>query len=82
NWDIVALQEPPIDALGNTKANNHWRVVYPTHKLARGEKPRAVIFVNTRITTNSWEQVDFPSADVVIVKIRVSGGTCAVINMY
>ncbi|KIK25331.1 hypothetical protein PISMIDRAFT_96972 [Pisolithus microcarpus 441] len=22
NWDIIALQEPPIDAVGNTKANS------------------------------------------------------------
>ncbi|KAI5990748.1 hypothetical protein EDD15DRAFT_2131389, partial [Pisolithus albus] len=29
HWDIVALQEPPIDAVGNTKANSRWRVVYP-----------------------------------------------------
>ncbi|KAI6033768.1 hypothetical protein PISMIDRAFT_112783, partial [Pisolithus microcarpus 441] len=29
NWDIIALQEPPINAVGNTKANSQWRVVYP-----------------------------------------------------
>jgi len=82
NWDVVALQEPPIDKLGNTKANFRWRVVYPTHKLAKGEKPRAVFFVNTKISTNCWEQVDFPSADVVILRIRTANGMCTIANIY
>lgn len=81
-WDVVTLQEPPVDALGNTRANVHWRVVYPTYKLAWGERPRAVTFINAKISTNSWEQVDFPSADVVVVRIETSSGTCAIINMY
>ena len=29
NWDVLALQEPYIDTLGNTKANSWWHVVYP-----------------------------------------------------
>lgn len=82
NWDIIALQEPPIDALGNTKANSHWRAVYPTHKLAKGEKPRAVMFVNARLSTNTWEQVQFPSADVAVTRFRTAGGTCTVFNIY
>jgi len=24
DWDIIALQEPPVDKLGNTKANFRW----------------------------------------------------------
>ncbi|KAI5993273.1 hypothetical protein EDD15DRAFT_2106880, partial [Pisolithus albus] len=81
-WDIVALQEPPIDAVGNTKANSRWRVVYPTHKLAKGEKTRAVTFINSRISTNSWEQVNFPSADVVVTRFRTSAGLCTLFNVY
>ncbi|KAI5982963.1 hypothetical protein EDD15DRAFT_2108567, partial [Pisolithus albus] len=76
------VQEPPIDTLGNTKANSHWRAVYPTHKLAKGEKPRTVMFINARISTNSWEQVQFPSADVVVTRFRTAGGTCTVFNVY
>ncbi|KIM57559.1 hypothetical protein SCLCIDRAFT_55971, partial [Scleroderma citrinum Foug A] len=28
-WDILALQEPALNTLGNTRASTHWRVVYP-----------------------------------------------------
>ena len=82
DWDIVALQEPPVDRLGNMKANHRWRVVYLTHKLAKGDKPRVVIFINAKISTNCWEQIDFPSADVVIVRTRTTEGSCTIVNMY
>ena len=26
DWDVLALQEPALNQLGNTKANSHWRV--------------------------------------------------------
>ena len=82
DWDIVALQEPPVDRLGNTKANHHWRMVYPTHKLAKGDKPRVVIFINAKISTNCWEKIDFPSADVVIMCTRTTEGLCTIVNVY
>lgn len=82
DWDILALQEPPIDQLGNTRANTRWRVVYPTTKLAQGAKPRAVTFINSRISTNSWEQVPFPSADVVVTRVRTAKGTYTLFNIY
>ena len=81
-WDILALQEPTINQLGNTTANPHWRVVYPTQKLIDGRKPRAVTFINTKISTNAWKQIDFPSTDVVITQTQTSQGLCTIINIY
>ena len=33
HFDILMLQEPYIDKLGNTKATKDWRVVYPSSHL-------------------------------------------------
>ena len=82
DWDIIALQEPPVDRLSNTKANHCWCMVYPTHKLAKGVKPRTVTLINSKISTNCWEQIDFPSANVVIVRTRTTEGMCTIINVY
>ena len=82
DWDILALQEPAINKLGNTRANPHWRVVYPTLKYSDGRKSRAVTLINTRISTNTWKQLDFPSADVVIIQLVTSQGLCTIINTY
>ncbi|EIW87282.1 hypothetical protein CONPUDRAFT_44275, partial [Coniophora puteana RWD-64-598 SS2] len=29
DWDVVVLQEPCLDRVGNTRATASWRVVYP-----------------------------------------------------
>ncbi|KAH7917474.1 hypothetical protein BV22DRAFT_1026283, partial [Leucogyrophana mollusca] len=30
DWDVLALQEPAMNRMRNTKANPKWRTVYPT----------------------------------------------------
>lgn len=50
--------------------------------MRREKKPRAVIFINTKISTNCWEQVDFPSADIVILHIKTADGICTIVNIY
>jgi len=81
-WDILALQEPAINSLGNTRASSHWRVVYPTHKFTHGEKPRVVSLINSKISTNTWQQIPFPSRDVVVIQLNTSGGRCTIVNIY
>ena len=48
-WDILALQEPYINALGNTKANLQWDVVYPTPHLANNTIDRSVLLINVAL---------------------------------
>jgi len=81
-WDILALQELALNSLGNTRASSHWRVVYPTHKFTHGEKPRVVSLVNSKISTNAWQQIPFPSKDVVVIQFNTSGGWCTIVNIY
>jgi len=52
SWDVIALQEPPVDKLGNSRANHQWHIVYLMHKLTKGVKPQAVTFINSKISTN------------------------------
>ena len=82
DWDLIALQEPTINKIGNTRASTHWRVVYPTTKYTDGARSRAVTLINSNISTNAWRQIDFPSADVVIVQLSTSQGLCTIFNIY
>lgn len=66
DWDILAIQEPALNSVNNTRASAHWRVVYPTRKYTHGDKPR----------------IDFPSADVVVIQFSMSNGLCTVFNIY
>ena len=81
-WDILALQEPALNPLGNTRASTHWRVAYPTRKYTHEDKPRVVTLVNSRVSTNTWKQIPFPSRDIVVIQLETSGGRCTVFNIY
>ena len=81
--DIIALQEPAIDHhTGLTKANSHWCAVYLTHKLTLDANPRAITLINTKLSTNNWEQIPFPSRDIVTIQFRGAQGACTLINIY
>ena len=83
HWDVLALQEPAFDRrTGLTKANPHWRVVYPTIKSTEETRPRAISFINSKLSTNNWKQIPFPSRDVVITQFIGIQGNCTIINIY
>ena len=80
--DIVALQEPALNFLGKTIAARDWIPIYPsTHEKEPG-KTRSITLINANIPTESWEQVDFPSRDLTVVKISGTWGKMTIFNIY
>src|SRR6266481_8045117 len=75
NWDIILLQEPYIDTLGNTKANSRWHTVYPSSHLADNTIKRLVILVNVALDTNLWAQVPLEgSNDITVIQLSLPQG--------
>ncbi|KAJ7747558.1 hypothetical protein B0H16DRAFT_1242952, partial [Mycena metata] len=83
-YQFAMLQEPYIDFNNLTRANSHWRVVYPSpHVSGKGKpKPRAVTLVNTAISTDTWTQLQVPSLDMVAVEVKGSAGRIRMVNIY
>ncbi|KAJ8580392.1 hypothetical protein M405DRAFT_753314, partial [Rhizopogon salebrosus TDB-379] len=82
-WDVLAIQEPHINFLRNTRANHRWHVLYPTqHYSHPPQRTRATLFISTSLDTNTWKQLPFPSSDVVIVQLSGTYGKCTIINIY
>src|SRR3984957_16807901 len=81
-YNIVALQEPHIDFLGRTRANQHWTVVYPKRHLADPNKTRSIILMNRRISTNIWDEITTESTDVTGIHVKGEFGTICVVNIY
>ena len=81
-WDILALQEPWIDHLGNTRANSKWSVIYPTPAGQINLPPRSTILVNTKFPSESVTQILIESSDITAVKIRTRHHTLMIINIY
>lgn len=83
NWDIILLQEPYTDSLGNTRANHHWRVVYPSDHLTDTSPKHSIILVNTRLDTNTWSQIQFNGTnDVTAIQIKHPQGRTTIFNIY
>jgi len=82
DFDIVAIQEPCIDDLGNTKATPDWNIIYPTHRYTHCSRSRTVTLIHKRISTNNWRQLPFPSPDVVVIQLHGPFGKATIINIY
>ena len=83
SWDILALQEPYIDFLGNTKANSHWHVIYLMPHLTDGTIDRSVILVNALLDINKWAQVPIEGTnDISAIQLTTPRGRITIFNIY
>lgn len=82
NIGIVALQEPVVNGFNNTIASKDWFTVYPTTHCAHPGKTRTLTLISSSFSTDTWEQVDFPSGDVTIVTLKGDWGKITLFNIY
>ena len=82
DYDILAIQEPHIDHLSNTRASPRWSVVYPDHHLDSDQRTRSVILVSTAISSNAWQPISVPSQDVTAITLTSRGQRYHLLNLY
>ena len=83
DWDLLLLQEPYIDKLGNTKATSKWHTLYPSSHLTNSTTNRSVVLVNAALDTNAWAQVPFEdSNDVTVIRFHLPQGQLTLFNIY
>ncbi|KAJ8589711.1 hypothetical protein M405DRAFT_738135, partial [Rhizopogon salebrosus TDB-379] len=83
NWDIVTLQEPHINSMKNTISSPYFHAVYPTTRFSTPElTSRVVTLISKSFNTNSWQQLAFPSPDVVVIQLCSLFGRCTIFNIY
>ena len=82
-YDILVLQEPYINAYGNTKATRDWWVVYPSSRLSDPALPRVVILVSSRIDTNRWAQLYIPGSwDLLAIQVTDRSFKLTIYDIY
>lgn len=82
-YDIIAIQEPYIDFLGNAQAGSHWYSIYPrSHYIDKGKQTRSMILVNKWLATEAWEKLEVDSPDVTGIKIKVQTSVVQIFNIY
>ncbi|KAG2064714.1 hypothetical protein BDR04DRAFT_1034532 [Suillus decipiens] len=82
-WDIIALQEPHINYMKNTISSPYFHAVYPTsHFTAPETTSCTVTLISKAFDTKSWQQIPFPSPDVIVIQFLGPFGCCTVFNIY
>jgi hypothetical protein len=83
DWDIIALQEPWIDSVGNSRGTQYWRVIYPTNFYTEGRsRIRSILLVNTNISTDSYSIIPIQHSDITAICFRGEHGCLSVFNIY
>ena len=80
--DIVALQEPSINAYNKSIASKDWKVIYPSTHEKSPLKTRTLILIRDDILTDSWEQLEIQSRDVTAILIKGAWGRISIFNIY
>ena len=83
DWDLLLLQEPFLDSIGNTRAGPHWITLYPaTHLIDRQPRTRVVILVNKAIPSDTYRMLPIFSADVMGIELSTDSGKLTLFNVY
>ncbi|KAH8794382.1 hypothetical protein DL96DRAFT_1482288 [Flagelloscypha sp. PMI_526] len=84
-YNILCLQEPHIDFIGNTKTiRSNWIVVYPTdRKTRRTLKYRSVIFIKKSLASGQWEELEIEGmGDITAITIKTEQGQFSIFSIY
>ena len=82
NIDILAIQEPAMINKSHSIASKEWISVYPTTHTTNPKKTRSLTLVQAQISTDSWNQLDFLSSDVMVVQLSSVWGKLMIFNIY
>ena len=82
-YDIIAIQEPYIDFLGNSHANPYWYSIYPPNHIDNPKATRSLLLISKQLmTTNAWTQIPVKSANITAICINCDIGPIDIYNIY
>ncbi|KAF8231223.1 hypothetical protein L208DRAFT_1104425, partial [Tricholoma matsutake] len=83
DWDIIALQEPFLDSISNTKASPYWRVLYPTdHHKDSSDCSCSILLIKTNLSTDVYTPLDIPCNDITVVCFSGEFSHLSILNIY
>jgi hypothetical protein len=83
-WDVILIQEPYLTHLGHIRAPNGFTSVFPLDRLSNQEAiVWSVIWVNSKLSTNSWKEVSISgNNDLTAIQIATGPGKLTIFNIY
>ncbi|KAG5731524.1 hypothetical protein E4T56_gene5479 [Termitomyces sp. T112] len=82
-WDVLTIQEPYLDFLGNSRASSYWRVLYPSdHRKDGSTHSCSVLLINTNNPTDAFTQLTIHSTDITAIRFAGEFGFLSLFNVY
>lgn len=83
DWDFITIQEPYIDGFNGIRSGTHWLTIYPSTHYSSDDAPtRAFTMVNRCIATDTWQQIDCNSNEIVALLLETNQLQILMINVY
>jgi len=80
--NLIALQEPALSGSGLTIASRDWVTIYPSDHTNNPSKTRSITLIRADVSSDSWNQLEFPSSDVTVTQIIGPWGKIMIFNIY
>jgi hypothetical protein len=80
--NLIALQEPAISSAGLTIASRDWTAVYPSNHSNNLLSTRSITLIRVDLSTKSWNQIDFPSSNVIVTQLSSQWGKVTIFKIY
>lgn len=82
HYDIITIQEPTFDFQRDSRATRKWIAVYPWKNALTEERSRAMILVNTELSSNNWTALPIDSLDIAGVELTGDFGKIRIFSIY
>jgi hypothetical protein len=80
--NIIVLQEPAINVFNQLITTRNWIMVYPSTHISNLGNTHSTIPICADMSTDTWNQIDFPSGDVTIIQLTGMWGKLNILNIY
>jgi hypothetical protein len=80
--NLIILQEPAISSTGFSIASRDWMPVYPSNHSINPHITRSIRLIRVDVSTENWNQIDFPSSNVTVIQMTRHWGKVTVFNIY
>ncbi len=63
-------------------ASRDWITIYPSNYTNNPLQTRLITLIRVDVNSESWNQLDFPSSDVMVMQLTGPWGKITIFNIY
>ena len=83
DWDIIAIQEPWLDPVGNSCGTQYWCIVYPANFYVQGcSRICSILLIKAKISTDCYLVIPIQHSNITAVQFSGNYRNLSILNIY